>query len=749
MMKTILISNLLFFFLFQSIGQIDDLKTNANLTYLKPLWSSRDAQSIEFRNGDKIHRALNLEDWYELNYYNKPAYYIFKSDKKLIYFYNWFAINDSRQITLPKHHIIPSKQDIQKLKELNYNFVFNSFSSGNTVSFSPIGSIAFDDQCIIFEDNSSATYWARDAYDREYGNTFVINSESSNRALSISESVALKQDGYPLRLVRPISTFIKDTILDYASLLPDEVYSIFSSSSKKVMQEFRAEKNYSALFNFQLSFDSKGVNKSTSNNCFIEYSKSNSIELPKDFFNQGINALRAPFYGEVFIKSDARLSFELKKQTKTNPGFFNDKIDKLSAIQNTSAIKKSMKRTSAYQFKAFYTFSESTISHPKTMVLANYNYAEIVVSERYLKKVNAKGPLYSVLAVIPGVGFHTIRKYQGSRIDSPKLYHYSIPVGALAATSLIISRVGYAKYKNSIDNINDDRVYRTANFFNKAAIVTGGAYAILGLIDFTATFSIGASNKIHQRKINKFIRNRGVKNMGVLMSSNEDKVVNSQANFQKYDSSLKNDEKVQEKKHEIRHEPVKQQNLTNAPQTKSVQQIENNSSYFTDSRDGKKYKTVVIGKQTWMAENLAYKPQYGNYWAYDNNPSNVVKYGYLYDFKTACQVCPKGWHLPSDKEWTTLTVYLGGKDIAGTKMKSTSGWKDRGDGSNSSGFSGLPGGWCSESGKFEDIGKGGYWWTSYSDAYSANYHFLYYSERFLKRNYFHKGVGLSVRCLKD
>lgn len=736
MMKTILISNLLFFFLFQSIGQIDDLKTNANLTYLKPLWSSRDAQSIEFRNGDKIHRALNLEDWYELNYYNKPAYYIFKSDKKLIYFYNWFAINDSRQITLPKHYIIPSKQDIQKLKELNYNFVFNSFSSGNTVSFSPIGSIAFDDQCIIFEDNSSATYWARDAYDREYGNTFVINSESSNRALSISESVALKQDGYPLRLVRPISTFIKDTILDYASLLPDEVYSIFSSSSKKVMQEFRAEENYSALFNFQLSFDTKGVNKSTSNNCFIEYSKSNSIELPKDFFNQGINALRAPFYGEGFIKSDARLRFELKKQTKKSPGFFNDKIDKLSAIQNTSAITKSMRRTSAYQFKAFYNFSESTITHPKTMVLANYNNAEILVRERYLNKVNAKGPLYSVLAVVPGLGIQTIRKKQWSRKDSPNLYYYSIPVGALAATSLIISRARYAKYKNSIDNINDDRVYRTATFFNKAAIVTGGAYAILGLIDFTATFSIGASNKYHQRKINKFIRNRGVKNMGVLMSSNEDKVVNSHANFQKYDASLKNNEQFLEKK---------QDNLTNEPQVKSVEQVDYNSSYFTDSRDGKKYKTVVIGEQTWMVENLAYKPQYGNYWAYDNMPSNVDKYGYLYDFNTACQVCPKGWHLPSDAEWTTLTVYLGGKDIAGTKMKSTSGWKYRGDGSNSSGFSGLPGG-----GTFGNIGLGSYWWSSTElDSNYAWYRFLLYDYGTVGSYNYGKVEGFSVRCLRD
>jgi uncharacterized protein (TIGR02145 family) len=78
---------------------------------------------------------------------------------------------------------------------------------------------------------------------------------------------------------------------------------------------------------------------------------------------------------------------------------------------------------------------------------------------------------------------------------------------------------------------------------------------------------------------------------------------------------------------------------------------------FTDPRDGKTYKTVEIGTQTWMAENLAYKVEKGC-WAYDNNQSNVKTYGYLYDWKIAKEVCPSGWHLPSDSEWTILSDYL-------------------------------------------------------------------------------------------
>jgi uncharacterized protein (TIGR02145 family) len=80
---------------------------------------------------------------------------------------------------------------------------------------------------------------------------------------------------------------------------------------------------------------------------------------------------------------------------------------------------------------------------------------------------------------------------------------------------------------------------------------------------------------------------------------------------------------------------------------------------FTDSRDGKVYKTVKIGTQTMMAENLACKPTKGNYWAYKNDTSNVAKFGYLYDWETAKIIAPVGWHLPTKDEWEKLYKYLG------------------------------------------------------------------------------------------
>ncbi len=90
-------------------------------------------------------------------------------------------------------------------------------------------------------------------------------------------------------------------------------------------------------------------------------------------------------------------------------------------------------------------------------------------------------------------------------------------------------------------------------------------------------------------------------------------------------------------------------------------QSKSETGSFTDPRDGKIYKTVKIGDQWIMAENLAYQPKTGNYWAYDDADSNITIYGYLYDWETAMNIAPEGWHLPSRKEWRAIQKTLGAK----------------------------------------------------------------------------------------
>jgi len=181
---------------------------------------------------------------------------------------------------------------------------------------------------------------------------------------------------------------------------------------------------------------------------------------------------------------------------------------------------------------------------------------------------------------------------------------------------------------------------------------------------------------------------------------------------------------------------------------------------FVDQRDKRVYKTVLIGNQNWMAENLAFKADSGCM-AYNNEDSNVVKYGYLYNFNTSKNICPVGWHLPSDSDWKQLETTLGmtqtdvkkegwrGEGI-GSKLKSSTGWTYNVADDNLSGFNALPGGFRNYDNTFDYIEDYCYFWTS--TAYDKEYAW----NRAVIRDF--GGVNralylrtrlFSVRCLKD
>jgi len=188
-----------------------------------------------------------------------------------------------------------------------------------------------------------------------------------------------------------------------------------------------------------------------------------------------------------------------------------------------------------------------------------------------------------------------------------------------------------------------------------------------------------------------------------------------------------------------------------------------------DLRDSQTYKTVTIGSQTWMAENLNYETP--NSYCYNDGVANCFKYGRLYTWAAAVGVleetcgrgyscyltsdniqgvCPSGWHLPSKAEFETLFSAVGGQAIAGAKLKSTSGWSNRGDGADKYSFSALPAGARNSSGGSYDDGLRAYFWSSSEyNGGSACYMFLGYDEDNANLSYYYKVNELSVRCLKD
>lgn len=197
--------------------------------------------------------------------------------------------------------------------------------------------------------------------------------------------------------------------------------------------------------------------------------------------------------------------------------------------------------------------------------------------------------------------------------------------------------------------------------------------------------------------------------------------------------------------------------------------------------DGNVYSTVLIGSQCWLGSNLK-TTKYndgsdvpliinasvwdtltspGFSW-YDNNPSYKDPYGGLYNWYSidnasngGKNVCPEGWHVPSDAEWTSLTDFLGGLNAAGGKLKEagTTHWNSPNSGAtNETGFTALPGGYREISGGFTSMGNLGRWWSGDEHpgfGSSAYFRGMSYNSSSVLTNFLVKKHGFSVRCLKD
>ena len=183
------------------------------------------------------------------------------------------------------------------------------------------------------------------------------------------------------------------------------------------------------------------------------------------------------------------------------------------------------------------------------------------------------------------------------------------------------------------------------------------------------------------------------------------------------------------------------------------------------SHEGYDYSTVQIGEQCWFSENCRYLPSVSHlsegsetdpyYYVYDyqgtdvtaaKSTENYETYGVLYNWPAVMTegICPSGWHIPSDEEFTQLTDFLGGESVAGGKMKDDVQW----NGSNSSGWTGLPGGYR-YSGGFGSNGDGGYWWSaSESGSYSWKRLLSSYDDD-VYRNGNGRYNGFSARCVRD
>lgn len=201
---------------------------------------------------------------------------------------------------------------------------------------------------------------------------------------------------------------------------------------------------------------------------------------------------------------------------------------------------------------------------------------------------------------------------------------------------------------------------------------------------------------------------------------------------------------------------ISSSSIVSSPSVASSASVSSNVKYGTlqDSRDGKSYKTVVIGGKTWMAENLNFaKSTDGSVvldstFCYDDIPANCEKYGRLYQEDDAIKACPEGWQIPTDEEWSamrnTVKAEYGVSD-ANAPLRAVGAWEDKVTATNASGFSALPSGYRAKTGQYDGEGTKAYFWGENSMLYygwilSKQYEL---DKESLIRGYF----AYSVRCV--
>lgn len=174
---------------------------------------------------------------------------------------------------------------------------------------------------------------------------------------------------------------------------------------------------------------------------------------------------------------------------------------------------------------------------------------------------------------------------------------------------------------------------------------------------------------------------------------------------------------------------------------------------FIDPRDGMKYRTVLIGSEVWLGQNLSYDME--GSWAYDEDSTNVEIYGRLYGWDAASCACPPGWHLPSAVEWTALFDSIGGAAVAGGSLKEagTEFWREPNTAAtNAIEFGGLPGGGRRQAeGSYHGLGMFGAFWSSTEQGEDRAWGFFlgYHYPEVSLRPSTSKGFGASIRCVKD
>ena len=456
-------------------------KTNVDTSYFKPNLAETILTNLKYRNGDNIIISKNQNEWNLNNEKNIPTVFINGTGKNLEYYYNYRAVKDERNI-FPFGYRQPTFNEIDSSLFLieTKNFTYSTFKLKFTY-----GSI--DENGIIPSESDNVYFWVNNKFkdNIEYWNTLRLKKNDMFFVKELSPD--LKVNGHVVRAIEDLSELIKIKTYDYKLLMPNETKKVIS----KINELFQFT-NFDFKVNIDFNNEGKNVSKISDYN-------TNNLNTQLILLNTFLNKIEKPLYHgqNVIAKSTLKIKFENKKNDIRSANYkytFDSDVKKLN--------KLNLNLTKLLNDAQLKLFSPKVEAYSQKLIVNDSLYNSY--DKKYLKGIKSRGILFSTYSIIPGLGVLNVDPIRKLNVGT-KMIHFSIPLGILSLGSIIYSSILYNDYRTSSDFSTSK--FKQANTFHKVFLTTATAYTILGLIDFTMTFSIGMKNNKLTRAINNEINN--------------------------------------------------------------------------------------------------------------------------------------------------------------------------------------------------------------------------------------------------
>ena len=476
--------------------------TNIDTTYLQPKWTINPLSVSKFRNGKNIFKCEDVNTFSKIN---KPAYYVKKIDGIDQYFYNQRVLIQIDGDTIaPLGYKIADYNDYknnlkkQKINSVSNNYIFPNNLIDLDETYFSIKFNGWIDEYFFLDPEDKFIWTSKFTSSSEFGTAAKFTKNKTNNNIEFTFQEINRGYGCQIYCVQNLEETVVDSIFDYKKLLPDDYRSLLQDLSKVIQSENLGSKEFNYKLLGKINCDNSG--KFSGNLNFLNKEKNDKLLIDKlNTKLQNYNTI--PYYHGIILRAraDLNLEFALTNQLLKPTKYFALNVAKLTSDQ-----KELANRAEFLDFK---------IKRSKETVIVKDDGKDILKRETIsINRFYGKGPTCALASVIPGLGLTLVsnkKSYANSENRKSARITFlisSLTLGSISISSKIYSNAYYSKYRNDLSNPIAESNYKKANTAQKIFLSTGFAYCVLGVIDFTWTFSIGCRNKKVQKKLNGILK---------------------------------------------------------------------------------------------------------------------------------------------------------------------------------------------------------------------------------------------------